>query len=656
MRWFVDVSSVGKGSDKQHYCVDADSWQRALQAARGLRDDPGPMTGFSIELLDDGFSAVDPIKRQKYSIKKAPDDAELTTAATKPEVTGKPAAVARPATPAHAKVVSHDDVTKVAPVPGSKPDVTAKAPPAPSSKPDVAAKAPPAPSSKPDVTAKAPPVPPSKPDMLPGRPPLPSRPDGAARPSTPSKPDLLPVRPNAPSKPDHPRPPTGSGPEEPQVLSDDDVKPSRSSRPPAPELNLLPKGSGRRASEPPRDGAPEPQAKPLVHELMVLAERTQDAGPDGPLTYREFAYLVDGAVARARLETLLQEHLARVRESLAGMRPGKLVNLAIFDVPFTGRPPRPPLATLTWKDWRAGAVVEFPASNPAPKPAPAPEAASAVDGPSTWASLVSNPDADKPSTMPAPPPPADQAPTAPPPKPATFSSVPTQIVAPQVLLGAAVTLKPEADSPPVSVSPASLVQPATRAPSGQKRVRGDELISDLFEAMHDLQFLRDSVEGADFCLALALEKMPASGGIVHLYDINRREFVIISVGGSGGVGAEVLLGQRNAESDPVLSSAMRRRRALVIAEATKSESVRTRTRYGAFGGARSLAAAPVALGGRFVGAIELLNPIDDVPFNDDDGHALSYIAEQLATFVGEHGIVLERSKSQPPAGRSAGAR
>ena len=42
------------------------------------------------------------------------------------------------------------------------------------------------------------------------------------------------------------------------------------------------------------------------------------------------------------------------------MPAGKLVNLAVFDMTFQGKPPVPPLATLTWKDWRGAPVVAFP--------------------------------------------------------------------------------------------------------------------------------------------------------------------------------------------------------------------------------------------------------------------------------------------------------
>jgi hypothetical protein len=57
MRWLVEVSSLSK-SDSQKYCVEAESWQRALQAARSQRGEDGPMSGFSIELLEEGYRAV----------------------------------------------------------------------------------------------------------------------------------------------------------------------------------------------------------------------------------------------------------------------------------------------------------------------------------------------------------------------------------------------------------------------------------------------------------------------------------------------------------------------------------------------------------------------------------------------------------------------
>ncbi|MGD0529345.1 MAG: hypothetical protein ABSE49_29670, partial [Polyangiaceae bacterium] len=73
MRWLVDVTSLGK-SEKESVFVEAESWQKALQAARAQRGESAPMSGFSIELLDDGCRAVDPMSRLRYEVKKAPED------------------------------------------------------------------------------------------------------------------------------------------------------------------------------------------------------------------------------------------------------------------------------------------------------------------------------------------------------------------------------------------------------------------------------------------------------------------------------------------------------------------------------------------------------------------------------------------------------
>jgi GAF domain-containing protein len=179
------------------------------------------------------------------------------------------------------------------------------------------------------------------------------------------------------------------------------------------------------------------------------------------------------------------------------------------------------------------------------------------------------------------------------------------------------------------------------------RVRGEDLITDLFEAMHDLHFLRDAVEGGDFCLGLALEKIPSSAGVVHLYDIDRREFVITSTRGSR---AEALLLKRHAETDPLLSAAMRKRRALVMADA-KAETAEI-DRFTMAGGAASAIIAPVMKGGRFLGAIEIWNPTDGIPFSDDEGNALTYIGEQLAEFVATRGVVTDPERIQQGAHRA----
>src|SRR4051794_14863720 len=79
MRWFVEISPLGaKAAPSTTLCVEAPQWQPALQKARVLRGDDGALSNFSIELLDDGFRAIDPMTRLRYVVRRAPDDAELT--------------------------------------------------------------------------------------------------------------------------------------------------------------------------------------------------------------------------------------------------------------------------------------------------------------------------------------------------------------------------------------------------------------------------------------------------------------------------------------------------------------------------------------------------------------------------------------------------
>jgi hypothetical protein len=366
---------------------------------------------------------------------------------------------------------------------------------------------------------------------------------------------------------------------------------------------------------------------------------------NSPLTYREYAYFFPAASDEAMAKAMLVAQFDLVCTALKQAAPGKLVNLAIFDVAFPGRPPVPPVVTLTWKDWKGEPTIEFPRRAQAGQVAGAP----AVSPPQAGVPPVAPPLA---ASGGFPPPRMALVPAvssvsapdpAPPAEPASIAAgvlaqIPEPPPAPSLALAAA------SDGPP---QPAPLQTALQRSPapgsvqSGRRgskpaiRLRGDELIADLFEAMHDLHFLRDSVEGADFCLTLALEKIPSRVGIVHLYDIDRREFVVTC---ARGPNQEAALLQRYPEGDPILAAAMRRQRAIVWSDAGEANTLE---RYRLFGGARSLVVAPVILAGRFLGALELLDPVDGSPFSDEEGYALTYIGEQFAEFVAARGVTVD---------------
>ena len=536
MRWLVEVTALGK-SDKESFFLEADSWQKALQGARSRRGDNAPMSGFSIELLDDGCRAVDPVSRVRYDVRKAPDEA--ASAGSQLPASHAPAA-ARPASHATAPAAAH------------APDPSARTQPAASPIH--------APTANPDAGLQVP---------------------HAAAPTHAALPPVSAVA--------APRPTPAS------VAAGADVAVSVASQ--------------------------------------IIFKREQDPTDAMPLTYREYVYLVPPATTEAHAEALVSTQLELIRASLERLPPGKLVNLGVFDVAFQGKPPVPPLATLAWKDWRGAPVVSFPRRAPVAPAPPAMQAAVAPQGPAPAAF-----------------PPARVAPAAPAPVlpaqtyevPASVQSAfaPTLLAPPVVAPTYAVPVPPA----PPAAAPAPPTPGAARPPSGSgraitpgSRVRGEDLIADLFEAMHELHFVHDAIEAGEFCLTLALQKLPSQAGIVHLYDIDRREFLVTSTRGNG---TGKLLLRRHPEGDVLLQAAMARRRAIVIADATTGEGGALE-RFALIGGARSLMIAPIMQHGRFLGAIELLNPLDGQPFTDAEGNALNYIAEQFAEFLAAHGVVTD---------------
>src|SRR3954454_19307134 len=78
MRWFVEVAASGQKEPPERWVVEAAQWQPALQAARALRGDSLEMHGFSVELLDDGYRAIDPQTMVRYVVRRAPDGTPIT--------------------------------------------------------------------------------------------------------------------------------------------------------------------------------------------------------------------------------------------------------------------------------------------------------------------------------------------------------------------------------------------------------------------------------------------------------------------------------------------------------------------------------------------------------------------------------------------------
>jgi hypothetical protein len=557
MRWFVEISSLGAGGSAPPpvmLCVEAPQWQPALQKARALRGDEGALSNFSIELLDDGYRAIDPSKRLRYVVRKAPADTPLS-----PGASGA-AAPKRPDVGAKKPRVGAGTVERTSSGQVIAPETNAVTTAA------LEAVAPPA---EPAVSLAEPPGirEPAQTVSYGSR--------GAAA-----------VRAEALAK--------------------------------APEATPLPPRPAGSAGSP--SAAP---SAPPVPSYRVLSSREESPTERSPLSYREYVYVVTEGTSEESARRLLLERFEGVRASLQSVPSRKLVNLAVFDHAFQGRPQRRPIVTLTWKDWRGEPEVTFPGRLAGHEPQAAVQSSPPVTvvPPTAKSATLAASAAPKPAAPAAPKPAAPAAP-----KPAA----------------------PAAPKP--AAPPPAAAKPAAPRADAEPRDTGEELLAELFEACADLWFLSEPVEGADFVLALATEKIPSEVGLVSFFDIDKREFFIVRQSG----GKTQCLGATLSDKSSLAGAAMRSKRAVVIADAMRDPRAVVDARWKAIGvEPKSIVCAPVEASGRYFGLIELVNPEGKSRYGTSEGNALTYIGQQLAKFLAGQSAPMDRAKLLASATKEA---
>lgn len=208
---------------------------------------------------------------------------------------------------------------------------------------------------------------------------------------------------------------------------------------------------------------------------------------------------------------------------------------------------------------------------------------------------------------------------------------------------------PPRPPPPVlhlvaSAPPADPVPWSSPPPPPASRSSAADIIDLLFDAMHNLHFFETAVEGASYCLSVVLGAIPSRGGMVSLYDVDSREFVVAY---AQGPHAERLLLTRAPERDPLISHANYKLRPAV--HAYGEDSADAPDRFAFFGEMRSVLVAPVLDGGRFLAVIELVDPKDGTCFSDREVNALAYVTEHLTEYLASRGSAVGKIVA-PPSG------
>ena len=181
-----------------------------------------------------------------------------------------------------------------------------------------------------------------------------------------------------------------------------------------------------------------------------------------------------------------------------------------------------------------------------------------------------------------------------------------------------------------------------RAPKGSRK-NGDELIADLFEACSDLGFVQDPLDGAEFVADLVMESIPSLIVLVSFFDINAREFAVVRqvVAKGDGESLQPAILSRASEFTPNVARTMRSGRAVVFSASECAELAKD-PRWNALGIVpQTMVAAPVVFNGRFLGILEVCNPVDGKTLSESDGHALTYIGEQFGEFIAQRDLSVE---------------
>jgi hypothetical protein len=624
-RWFVEVSPVDADTLKERYCVEALQWQHALAQARKLRGDTGGLSRFAIELLEAGYRATDPAARLRYLVSKAPGDEPLSAE--------------------HSNGASHPDLRTE---PLAAPPLDAILAP-----PSVAAPSSNGKSRKLSANSTSPQVPRAK---LSSKIPLPRRDfepptlepttdpeQRVLEPATDPDPIILHVSPPAalapearlPSAPE-PQLPSApfvelasvleSQPEIPLVVTKAALLEELAPPAETPAVALPPEvlESAPDAAPPPEpeEAAPQSEAVPSLPGLDLVSLRKEEPTEASPITYREFAFHVTPGLTAKELERYARAAWEQVRTAIAHRAAGKFVQIALFDHRFHGRPERAPVAVLAWKDWRGDPVLQIRERPTTITSSPESLTAPQIAAPAPVSFVA-------PAPAVSPPPPERARPISSPPPPVQPSfPAPASHAAPEPARPVVEPARPRPEVARAIIGPRSLAR---------RRGPAEDLIGELFEEMHQLHFMPDIVAGAEYVISVLARVMPSEGTLVHVFDINTRQFVVVRALGPNG--AQVLL-ERTPDTFPLFREAFRRGRSLSFASIAPEDGFDGRwERLGV--AVRAAICGPVKHGGRYLGVIELANPAGGGPFHDSEVNAVDYICEQFADFVASRPIVLD---------------
>ncbi|MGH7298557.1 MAG: GAF domain-containing protein, partial [Polyangiaceae bacterium] len=149
----------------------------------------------------------------------------------------------------------------------------------------------------------------------------------------------------------------------------------------------------------------------------------------------------------------------------------------------------------------------------------------------------------------------------------------------------------------------------------------------VFASLRDLAFFDTPVEAVAFGLVTAMQVLPSLAGIAVLRNDASDGYVAVY---ARGPHAYQVVRARVAEDDPIVGLSLVRGGPVSVEYGSDTPPP---ARHAAFGDPWSALVAPIQVGERCQGVLELVDPLDGRSLGESARHALATIAQHLGVFL-----------------------
>jgi hypothetical protein len=150
--------------------------------------------------------------------------------------------------------------------------------------------------------------------------------------------------------------------------------------------------------------------------------------------------------------------------------------------------------------------------------------------------------------------------------------------------------------------------------------------------MHELTTLDDATAAARFCIEAVQRVVPSLASLVLLRDLQRNDMQVVH---AHGPRADRLLGTR-MPTDALMTRTARDGKPSMVKYGTEPGAEKVVCPRHKLFDPWSVVVVPVMNSGVLLGLIELIDPSDDHPFDEDTRSALQYVAVRLGGFLADH--------------------